>query len=178
MRLFIAIPLPDELKERLAALQQRGKARGIQASWPDPRGLHLTLAFLGETPEAEVPRRWEVTRTCAAGHPAFGLRTQALGGFPSDRRARVLWLGLEEPPSLLSLCRSLRQGLKDAGCSFDEKPFKAHLTLARLKAPIDIGRFGESPEAWAFEARELTLFQSVTTAAGAQYRVIGAATLG
>lgn len=178
MRLFFALPLPDELKTRLAAFQQRSKGLGLPASWPDPQGLHLTLAFLGEQDETCVPLLLEVARRAVASHEAFTLRTSTLGGFPSDRRARILWLGVEQEPRLDVLCARLRQGLREVGQAFDEKPFRAHLTLARFKAAVDIGLLGGAPEPCPFAVRELALLQSVTTPAGSRYRALGVAPLG
>lgn len=178
MRLFFALPLPEELKVRLADFQRRAKALGLTASWPDPQGLHLTLAFLGETEQARIPLLLEVARHHAAGHAPFALQTAGLGGFPSDHRARILWLGLEEEPRLAGLCADLRQGLKGAGQAFDEKPFRPHLTLARFKAATEIRGLGAGPGSFPFEVRELVLFQSVATPGGARYRGIGAASLG
>lgn len=178
MRLFFALPLPDELKTRLADFQRRSKALGVPASWPEPQGLHLTLAFLGELEETCVPSLLDVARCAGVSSAAFTLRTATLGGFPSDRRARIVWLGVEEEPRLDALCARLRQDLKLAGHAFDEKPFRAHLTLTRLKNATDIGLLGEAPEPCSFAVRELVLFQSVTTTAGARYRRLGVATLG
>ncbi len=178
MRLFFALPLSNELKVRLAEFQQRSKRLGLPASWPDPQGLHLTLAFLGEQEETRVPLLLEVAHRTVASREAFTLGTSGLGGFPSDHRARILWLGVGQEPRLDALCAGLRQGLKEVGQAFDEKPFRAHLTLARFKAAVDIGLLGGAPEPCPFAVRELVLFQSVTTPAGARYRTLGVATLG
>lgn len=178
MRLFFALALPKELKDRLASFQQQVKRLSPPASWPDPGSLHLTLAFLGEQSDACVPSLMGVARRSASTCQAFTLKTGALGGFPSDRRARILWLGMEEEPSLEALCTLLRQGLKQGGFAFDEKPFRAHLTLARFRSGADIGALGRAPEPCRFDVRELVLFQSVMTPAGARYRGIDAAPLG
>lgn len=177
MRLFFAIPLPEGLKDDLAAFQACAKRAGIIASWPDPAGLHLTLAFLGEQEEAAVAGLMEVALRVAAHHPAFPLRTSRLGGFPKDRSARVLWMGLEEQPELSVLNEELRSDLRAAGMAFDEKPFKAHLTLARFKTPTDVARLQEPPAPRGFEARALVLYRSVPTPAGTRYVAQGNAPL-
>lgn len=177
MRLFFAIPLPEGLKEDLAAFQARAKRAGLAASWPDPRGLHLTLAFLGEQAGSSVADLMAVALQAAAGHCAFPLRTSRLGGFPKDRSARVLWLGLEAQPALAVLTEELREGLRAVGAAFDEKPFRAHLTLARFKTPTDVARFQEPPAPRGFEARALVLYQSVQTPTGTRYVAMGDAPL-
>jgi len=178
MRLFFAIPLPAKVQEALASVQQQVKTAVGGGSWPDPQGLHLTLAFLGEQEVARVPALVELALRVVAGHSVFWLRTSHLGGFPSARAARVLWLGLDEEPRLLALAQDLRGGLRAEGVAFDVKPFKAHLTLARFKAPQVVGMFEEPPAPLAFEAREVVLFQSVQTTFGARYVTLGKAEFG
>jgi 2'-5' RNA ligase len=178
MRLFFAIPLPEALKGRLAEFQRRAKATSPAATWSDPRGFHLTLAFLGETEEARVPLLAEVARRCASSCRSFDLTTGALGGFPSEQHARVLWLGLEESLGLETLCMTLRKGLREYGCDFDEKPFKAHVTLARFKIPEDMGRWREALGPCTFRVQEMVLFQSLSSAVGVHYREIDAQRLG
>jgi len=140
--------------------------------------LHLTLAFLGEQGPSEIPALMALALQVVAGHSAFWLRTSQLGGFPNARAARVLWLGLEEEPKLLALVQDLRGGLRAAGVAFDAKPFKAHLTLARFKAPQSMAALEEPPAPWTFEAREVVLFQSVQTTSGSRYVAQGRAPLG
>lgn len=177
MRAFFAIPLPEPLKDELARLQGRIRQSGVAASWPDPQGLHLTLAFLGEVEAASVSMLLDTALRNTAGHTAFTLRTSRLGGFPKDGSARVMWLGLEEQPALSRLAEDLRRGFRAAGIPFDDRPFKAHLTLARFKAPQDLARFVVLPSPTAFEASELVLYQSVQTSAGSRYVVLGSAPL-
>ena len=178
MRLFLAIPLPEPLQDELARFQSRARLSGASASWPKPQGMHLTLAFLGEGSETIVPSLLEVASRIASGHTPFPLQTYRLGGFPQDHAARVLWLGLEESPLLWMLAEDLRRGLREAGRTFDDKPFKAHLTLARFKATQDVARFQEQPAVCSFEVREFALYQSVQTSSGAYYLSLGKVSLG
>lgn len=171
MRLFFALALPVEVRAELAAFQARARAVA-KGSWPAPENLHLTLAFLGDQPEGALPRLMEVGQRVAAGHGVLHLRTAGLGGFPRASRARVLWLGLEAEPRLQLLAARLREGLRHEGFDPDDKPFTAHLTLARLATPTDIAAFGAGPQGMGFEARELTLFRS-HLGSGAHYEKLG-----
>lgn len=173
MRLFFAIPLPAALRAELAAFQAEARQAGLRASWPDPRGLHLTLAFLGEQDADRVPALLAVAEKALAGHGAFPLATDRLGGFPKEGAARVLWLGLAAQPRLEALAEDLRRGLAEAGVAFDAKPFKAHLTLARPRAPQAVARFGASPRPMAFTAEEVVLFQSLPEQGGHRYLPLG-----
>ena len=177
MRLFFAIPLPETLQNELAAFQARNREAEGAASWPDPRALHLTLAFLGEQEPTRVPGLLVTAGSAVAGHGPFELTTSGLGGFPRDGSARVLWLGLEAQPRLSALALALRGGLAAAGIVFDNKPFKAHLTLARFRIARSITRFGTPPGPIAFTAGEVVLYQSLPLHGGHRYLPLGRVTL-
>ncbi len=172
MRLFFAIPLPQALKDDLKRFQTRSQALGVAASWPDPVGLHLTLAFLGETDASGLPQLSAIAQAVGSRQTPFPLATAILGGFPRNPTARVLWVGLDDQPKLADLAAKLRQGLKSASMAFDEKPFKPHLTLARFRTPTDISRFLPPPVPVAFKAQELVLYQSHLTPSGSRYEPI------
>lgn len=171
MRLFFALDLPERVKESLAAFQERHKV--LRASWIAPSKLHLTLAFLGEQPGEALPLLQRIGVEVAEGRAAIQLRTAALGGFPRNREARVLWLGLEPNPGLEALAADLRSTLEASGVPLDRKPFGAHLTLARFRSPLDIVPLGPGPAPLAFEARELVLYRSHLLAKGSRYEPLG-----
>ena len=156
LRLFFGLPLPGELQAALD-LWQRGHA-GIQG-WSRPGGLHLTLAFLGERPAAALPSLEATAAAMASRHRPSPLCTAGLGGFPKAAAARVLWLGVEPSQALEALATDLRGGLAAAGEPFDAKPFRAHLTLARLRRPQPASAFA-APAPAAFEVDRLVLFES------------------
>jgi 2'-5' RNA ligase len=170
VNLFIALPLSGELRAELGALARPG----VPARWARPEGLHLTLAFLGPGPEASEVA--PLLADCAAAHGRFRLQTSALGGFPSLRKARVLWLGVEEEPRLRRLAADLRRRLQEAGVPFDAKPFAPHITLARLKAPSDLEGLA-SPPPRPFPADRLALYRSHRLPDAAHYEVIAEAPL-
>jgi RNA 2',3'-cyclic 3'-phosphodiesterase len=178
MRLFFAIPLPQGLRDALARLQAQVRALGFAASWPDPQGMHLTVAFLGEQDEACLPALRRVAEWAAARHAPFPLRTSHPGGFPRDNSARVLWLGLEDQASLRALAEDLRSGLLAAGVTFDDKPFKPHLTVARFKAPREVICCLQPPPTLVFTVGELLLYRSLPLPAGARYVPLARAPLG
>jgi RNA 2',3'-cyclic 3'-phosphodiesterase len=173
MRLFFAVPIPETLKRILEQFQERSRSMDRSASWPKPDGLHITLAFLGEQEALLVPTLLDIARSTGSKREAFPLSTSRLGGFPKNGAARVLWLGFAEEPRLFALAEDLRKRLKVAGIAFDEKPFKAHLTLARFKSPREIAVFGETPPPSIFEVKELVLFQSQSTSSGSRYIPLG-----
>jgi len=175
--LFFAIPAPDPVRALAGRIQEQVRRSIGPARFPAQEGLHVTLAFLGPTDPARVP---DLLRTAAAagGGGGFTLRPAGLGGFPRPARARILWLGFEPQPALDGLADRVRDALGAARVPFDPKPFKAHLTLARFREPVDLGRVPlPEPEADAFPVTGFILYQSVPTPQGTRYRPLGTVTL-
>lgn len=177
LRLFWAIDLPAEVKGLLAFLQARGRMLAPQASWPDTRNLHLTLAFLGEVPKSQVKKLLEAGREAVSLHQRFRLRTTELGGFPNSHTARVLWLGVEPEAATATLALELRRAMASLGQPTDEKPFKPHLTLARFKTPMQVSLFERVPSSIELEVNEVLLYQSQLQPKGSLYTCLGKANL-
>jgi 2'-5' RNA ligase len=133
-RLFLAVPLPADVK-RLAAEQISSLgAEGWPVRWVQPETAHLTLHFLGET-ERE---RAELVRLSLPGvvaaHAPFDLRTAGLGVFPNFRHPRVLWLGLHGPAHRLeALEHDIGGALRNLGFPGTEEPYHPHITLGRVR---------------------------------------------
>ncbi|HEV2129226.1 MAG TPA: RNA 2',3'-cyclic phosphodiesterase [Thermomicrobiales bacterium] len=131
-RLFIAIPMPQEVRDRLRRLIDRLEPEGWPMRWVDPDNAHLTLHFLGDTP----PEQAEILRLAlgpiVGQHPAFDLRTAGLGVFPKLKRPRVLWLGVWGPTHRLeSIYNNLGDALDNLQFPIEERPFSPHITLGR-----------------------------------------------
>ncbi|MBK8027295.1 MAG: RNA 2',3'-cyclic phosphodiesterase [Chloroflexi bacterium] len=144
MRLFIAIDLPDALKDRL----ERLKTNLPGASWTRRDTYHITLRFLGDDiAESRVPALQ--TALAAIASPDFDMTLQGVGRFPpGDRKpARVLWVGLAPNPPLKRLYRAVEQTVTAQGFPADDHDFSGHITLARLKL------FQPDPAVDAFLAR-------------------------
>ena len=103
------------------------------ASWPRPESIHLTFAFLGETSAGRVSAIASALDSVAGA--AIPIRAAGIGVFPDERRPRVAWIGLEPAAPVVALAGTIREALTAAGASFDPKPFRPHLTIARVKAP-------------------------------------------
>lgn len=166
MRLFIAIEIPDDLKERIGTL--RVDIPG--ARWVPAEQIHLTLAFLGEVEEAAVVSLDEELRRIHL--PEFKLCFSGTGCFPGRHRPRVLWIGLKPHPYLQRLAALVREAVLICGIHQEERPFSPHITLARLKLPpsreldsfLDQRQKQQLP---TFRVHEFTLFQSRLTPQGA-----------
>jgi RNA 2',3'-cyclic 3'-phosphodiesterase len=134
-RLFVAIEVPEavrrDVKRRLAGLRDRLP----RARWVDPDLLHLTLVFLGDVASDRVPAL-SAALAAFTGHPPIPLRLGGGGTFPEGRPARVAWLGVEAPDELRLLQQAALEAAAEAvGHEPEERPYRAHVTLARLQTP-------------------------------------------
>jgi len=143
IRTFIAIDLPEAVKTQLGSIQDRLRAqlervgidRGLR--WAGPEGIHLTLKFLGETPESLAPELGRYLEESLAGLDAPRLTLAGLGVFPNPRAPRVLWVGLAgDLPALLALQRRVESAISPLGFPEESRPFSPHLTLARVAEAV------------------------------------------
>jgi RNA 2',3'-cyclic 3'-phosphodiesterase len=177
MRTFVAIDLPDSVRAALAREQARLQAacgRNSDIRWTRPEGLHLTLKFLGEIAPERVP---EVATTLNAVSPfdPFEVDVGGFGFFPSARRARVFWVGLEAPDALGELAAGIEAALEGLGFAREDRPFRPHLTLARFDKPgaqpaleAEL-KIGDAARLGRFAVSEFSLFQSKLRPGGAEY---------
>src|SRR5512140_1881915 len=132
MRLFFALPLPAEVKERLRPpLEAARNAGGEGVGFTRIAQIHFTLAFLGEQPSADAAlAAGEVLRD----NEAFELAIGGAGAFPNTARPRVLWLGvIEGAAQLVVAAERLRRALQSGGFILEERPFRPHLTVGRVR---------------------------------------------
>lgn len=133
-RLFIAVPLPDEVREQVRQIIDHLSEGNLPSRWVDPEIAHLTLHFIGDT----QPEMAELLRlalgAAIAPHAPFELRTAEPGTFPSIRRPRVLWLGLWGPAHRLeAVFNDVGDFLDDFGLDIDDAEFHPHITLGRIR---------------------------------------------
>jgi 2'-5' RNA ligase len=168
IRLFVGLPLPETVRERLGML-----ASGVPgARWVPFENLHLTLRFIGEVDGPTAGQLAEALDRIEA--EAFDLALAGVGCFASRRRARVLWAAAEPEPALAHLYEKVESALVRAGCAPEGRKFKAHVTLARLK-DSPRGRVGPWVEAnnlfraGPFRADAFVLFSSTLGREGSVY---------
>ncbi len=136
MRLFIAIELPEDLKQAIAKVQGQLKAAGASANWTRPGGIHLTLKFLGEVEEAKVGGITEALESACRGTAPLLLDIAGAGAFPNVKSPRVLWLGVRgDTERLATLQTAIEDAMERLGFEREERKFSPHLTLARIKFP-------------------------------------------
>jgi len=177
MRAFIAIELPQALREALAREQARFRAVCPDARWTRPEGIHLTLKFLGQI-SAEQEARLKKALGQLERFQEFTVRAGGFGFFPDAKRPRVFWAGLEAPPELARLAAAVERAAEPLGFPAEDRPFHPHLTLARFKVPRPQPRLQEllarqsDPILGAFEVSEFFLWESRLSPQGSEYRKV------
>jgi len=183
-RLFVGVPLPDSVRDEVGRLVERVRTsaagdaggEGREVRWVRIEGLHLTLRFLGPTLDERRPAVEAAMRTAAAGARPFPIRIGGGGAFPSPARPRVLWLGVTAgAEQLAALAGDLAAALAAAGWPPQERPFRAHLTLARADGvragPATARALVAEAERFSGEwvADRIVLFESHTGGGPARY---------
>jgi 2'-5' RNA ligase len=176
IRTFIAIDLPVLLQASLEELQKELRKTDAPVSWVKPDRIHLTLKFLGDvSPERISDIQAQLATIAARTHP-FTLQAAGCGAFPTLQQMRVVWVGLKGDITSL---RDLQQRVEEAMVPLDfkpeDRPFKAHLTLGRVKGRQRLRILQEallarqSFEAEDFDVTELVLYKSELRPEGARY---------
>lgn len=177
-RLFVGVPAPDnlDLGGVRGTLEDHGDVNLV-----DPELYHVTLAFLGDTPEERIDTAFEAIRKGAAGTLREEGQARGLGAFPSPDNASVVWAGIDAD-GLGSLAQGVRQALDDLSIDFDDRhDFHAHLTVARLRDKRDLSHLLEPHETTdfgAFPIEQVHLYESNLTPDGPEYEILDTAQLG
>lgn len=183
MRLFIATPISSEIEKELSRIISTLKNIGGPVKWMAPANIHLTLKFLGETDEKLIPQIKEIIEEIAARHVSISSGLAELGAFPDNRRPRVYWVGLERGTEELSqIALELDKKLHNLGFQKENRPFRAHLTLGRVKFPEGLDNLTEAVKSFKVDKKPLifgriVLFKSTLTPRGSIYEILHEANL-
>jgi len=179
MRLFVAIDLTPEIRAALAELMDELHPLTAAVRWVKPEGMHVTLKFIGEMPEAKLG----AIRACLEQvHTAtpVEIAVRDVGFFPNQRQPRVFWVGIAATPNLAELAAQVETALAALGIPREKRTFVPHLTLGRIRpAPETARGLGQLRERMAMlterkfghlTANEFHLYQSKLSPKGAEYR--------
>ncbi len=181
LRLFVALPIPEEIGHYLLKLQNTLKKRNFnfKVSWARLESLHLTMNFLGERQCGEVEQIIRAVISAACTHDKFSISAGGVGVFPAVKRARVLWAGVRgDVEGLLSLQKNLTKHLAKAGVKPERKRYSPHLTLAQIKgqAPplemVKVIREFQKGESQTFIVRTVNLYRSDLRSTGAVHTLL------
>jgi 2'-5' RNA ligase len=176
IRSFVAIELPDRVRSRLTEIQEKLKEAAGDVRWARPEGIHLTLKFLGNIQEDDIPKISEALAPVASQASPFQCTVGSLGAFPNLKNPRVIWAGVDDPSGQLeSLQRAVEARLEGLGFRSEKKVFKPHLTLGRVKSARGKKDLTARVEACRnetmgpIEVNEIILFRSDLKPTGAVY---------
>jgi 2'-5' RNA ligase len=175
MRLFVALDLPDAVRRALGELIAQLKPKSRAARWVRPESMHVTLKFLGRTDAQKLDSIRTALSTMHSTQPVE-LHFRGIGFFPNERRPRVIWSGIESPPSLFKLAAATEQALEPLGFARESRPFVPHLTLARLNSSQGVENLVAAADAMksydfgSAQETEFHLFESVLKRSGAEYK--------
>lgn len=169
MRLFVAIFPPPEVQKALAESRDTLRVEGA-ARWTRPENIHLTLKFLGEVPDERSEGFPRALKEISGRHGPFELLPSGFGGFPSKRKARVVWAGMTgQLERLRALAEDVEATFATLGFEREKRGFSPHLTVGRAKnKPVTLGTEQEV-EAPGFGVEEIRLVKSETRREGAVY---------
>jgi 2'-5' RNA ligase len=177
IRAFIAVDLDAALRAAAAEILRRlrGAPGGDSVRWVRPEALHVTLRFLGQIAPAQVAPLARAVGAQLAGLAPFELALGAVALFPSPRRPRVVALEVEPQAALAELARAVERGVAAQGFTPEERPFRAHLTLGRVRNAGNARAAALAPHGLAAPAgsrcpvSEVVLFRSELRPEGSLY---------
>jgi len=182
MRAFIAIKLPLDIENTLAKIQDKLKLTLPKISWVKPINLHLSLKFLGEISISQADQIQQTISEIIRSISKFQIKLTTLGIFPDSRAARIIWIGTNQPPAqLIQFVEQLEKNLLKSGIPNAQCAFQAHITLGRIKHPLNhldlektLNKFHDEINDMNLKlnVRGITLFQSVLGPGGPTYTIL------
>jgi len=184
MRAFIAVKVPEEVKQQALQIKEKLLPLELDIKWVEYENYHITLKFLGEINQQQLENIKEklaaVSQVCAP----FQLSSSKIGFFPNLRRPRVMWLGINgDLGKAYYLGQNIDKSLQELGFAVDKKR-SFHLTLGRLRSernlsalPSKVSSINSKIAPHAFEIKTFSLMESQLSSAGPHYKEIETFTL-
>lgn len=185
MRLFVAINPPPEIRESIFAGTAALRDAVPELRWVPASRLHVTVRFIGEQDDSRVQALTEALEKGVGSSKPMEISFNGIGAFPSFRRARVVWLGMDYETRLELLHHDVESALMELGLEVEGRAFRPHLTLARVPERLTRERARDLSQAArgirlreTFTMQSLELMQSETLNGILRYSVIASAALG
>jgi 2'-5' RNA ligase len=179
MRLFIALNIPKKERERIHRSARGLREQNYPVQWVDAGLFHLTLKFLGDVRPEAVPAVGGLLDKVGKTTEQFTLKMGGFGAFPTIRRPRVLWVGVEPSPALRCLKQDIEWALSENGFERETRAFHPHFTLGRATAEEGAGAFrglDDLASSLKYESeatvRRFDLMESHLSSAGPRYEIL------
>jgi RNA 2',3'-cyclic 3'-phosphodiesterase len=187
MRAFIAVELPQEIKDSLSRLQGQLKKSGADVKWIEPNNIHLTLKFLGEIDEKQLEKIIRIIEDTVKDKNAFHARISSIGAFPKINYPRVIWVAIDKGDNeAKQTAKELEEKIAKIGIPRENKAFSSHITIGRTRSTINRERLVKDLSALEnnlantdleFIVAKITLFKSALTPNGPIYESLKEASL-
>jgi 2'-5' RNA ligase len=174
MRLFVALDVPEAVREQIRTLIRELEPLCPGARWVRTEGLHVTLKFIGEVSLEKAGRIRAALGTIQPVGPVE-MTFRNTGFFPNAKHPRVFWVGMEASPNLAELAAAIEAGLEPLGIAREKRAFQPHLTLARFKSEAGLEKLREALgklgplEFGRATADSFDLYESKLRPSGAEY---------
>ena len=172
IRMFLSIPIKDTESIR-PILDDVKSIQGVRAS--PMSQMHITVRFIGDIDDGKTKRVVKAVRDAVTDIEPFTVSIGGAGCFPNPERPSVLWIGARPEDTLRTIANRISGNLKASNISFDEKPFKAHITVGRCNGNPDISGFLEKyavTEFSTFLCDEILVMRSELSPSGAKHSVL------
>lgn len=185
IRTFIAVPLDEGIVQGLVKAQQCLETVGSQVRWVEPENLHLTLKFLGNVRDEEIPTICDIASQIASEMEPFDIAVEGLTSAPPTGQLRMVWARLHESTGRLQkMVDMMEDAYGSLGFKRENRQFHAHMTLGRVKSGVNIIQLREAVSGYAENefgiqpVDEIVVFASELTGAGPIYSPLRRAPLG
>ncbi len=173
MRTFFALPVPEEAKKHIMETIKPFKDKNIDLKWVKPKGMHITLIFLGELDQRQADECARILREPGLKCKPFSVRYSGVGSFPPRGNPRVIFCRIKEGAEECREVYEYLKGFVDSSIYKEEREFHPHITLARVKGragDLNLDEIGNLEG--VFTVDRCILYQSVLKPHGAEYREI------
>src|SRR5438552_716438 len=186
LRTFMAIDLGKPIRDRLVSLQERLGQSGAPVKWVEPENLHVTLLFLGEVEDRDLPAVCRAVADACREQAPFSISVETVGCFGNPRRPRTLWIGVSVgAQEVCAIHDTLEPPLLDLGCyRREERKYTPHITIGRVRTdrpnPALAAALAKLAgwQAGQTLVREILVLSSELTPEGPIYTVLSRARLG
>lgn len=174
-RLFMAVDLPEECKQKIHGIQKILESVPADVKWVAPQNYHITLKFLGSILSARIETAKQILDECAQSLKSFKVMLDTAGAFPMVDKPDIIWIGQrEESDNLKRAAGDLQTALSKEGFSIDTKPFHTHVTIGRSRSDRNHRELSAVIKTLNIEPIEisvshLTIFQSTLSSDGPRY---------